>query len=131
MLHHVAVHYAEADVAIGVVHTHHLIAERETGRTLDDKLSAAAAALVVDFVERLRAGGQAIPRRPQDESRATRAPMPREKDLRVHWTDDARSSERLVHACDQTLLAIATIGGEDVGLVKIQLAAARAPLAQP
>jgi methionyl-tRNA formyltransferase len=109
------------DAGAIVTQTRIAIEAGETGRTLDDKLCGAAAALVLDFVARLRAG-ETLPRVTQDESRATRARMPRAEDLTVRWRDSARSIERLVRACDGGLLATATLGGERVGLVAVQLA---------
>ena len=97
------------------------IDEADTGGSLDDKLSRAAAALVLEFLTRLRAG-ERVPRVVQDESKVTRAPMPTAADLVVRWQDSARSIERLVRACDTTLLAKAIVLGEPVGLVNVQLA---------
>jgi methionyl-tRNA formyltransferase len=109
------------DAGAIVAQAHVAIAKRETGGSLDDKLSAAAAALVVDFVGRLRSG-ETIPRRKQDESAVTRAPLPREEDLAVSFEADARSIERLVRACDPTMLAKGALLGEPVGLVNVRLA---------
>lgn len=97
------------------------IANDETGGSLDDKLSAVAARLVVEFVGRLR-GAETVPRQQQDETHATSAHLPREKDLTIRWQDDARSIERLVRACDPMLLAMGTIAGKQVGIVNVQLA---------
>lgn len=108
------------DAGAIVVQSRVAIDADETGGSLDEKLSAAAAALVLDFVARLGAG-EAMPRVTQDESRVTRAPLPRAEDLTIRWQDSARSIERLVRACDPTLLATATLAGERVGIVNAQL----------
>lgn len=108
------------------------IDEDESGGSLDEKLSGAAATLVLDFVARLRAG-EAVPRLTQDEARVTHAPIPGDDDLTIRWQDSARSIERLVRACDPMLLATATLAGERVGIVNVELDAGddeeRAPLA--
>ncbi|MCC7208469.1 MAG: methionyl-tRNA formyltransferase [Anaerolineae bacterium] len=72
------------------------IDREETGETLHDKLAATGGALLLETLRRY-VGGEITPQ-PQDDSRATHAPMLTKEDGRIDWTQPARDIERLVRA---------------------------------
>lgn len=72
------------------------IDREETGETLHDKLAALGGAMLLETLRRY-VGGQITPQ-PQDETRATFAPMLKKEDGRIDWSQPARDVERLVCA---------------------------------
>jgi methionyl-tRNA formyltransferase len=72
------------------------ITDTDTARTLFDKLTAAAAALLRDVYPLLRAG--TAPRQPQDHTRASYFGGRRPEDGRIEWSASARAVFNLVRA---------------------------------
>lgn len=72
------------------------IDHQETGETLHDKLATLGGEMLRDTLHRYVSGE--IAPEPQDESRASYAPMLKKEDGQIDWTQPARDIERLVRA---------------------------------
>lgn len=72
------------------------IDREETGETLHDKLAALGGSMLLETLRRYVSGE--ISPQPQDESRATYAPMLKREDGRIDWTQSAHTVEQMVRA---------------------------------
>lgn len=82
----------------------------ESLRSLSVKLGVRAAPMAAALLDRLRDGDE-LAGEPQDESLATRAPMPTAWDLELRWSDPAASLERLVRAAFDAFEAVTSFRG--------------------
>jgi methionyl-tRNA formyltransferase len=70
------------------------ILPRENAGELEIRMSAAGAGLLVRSLEQI----QALPRRPQDHSRASLAPRLKKEQGKIDWTKEAAAIDRMVRA---------------------------------
>ena len=104
---------AERAVAIG---------DATTAQTLHDALAAAGAELIVATLGRIAAGDYPVPA-PQDESRATYAPLLSKEDGRVDWTQDAAQIARQVRALNPWPGVWTQAGGKRLKILAAAVAA--------
>jgi methionyl-tRNA formyltransferase len=81
----------------------------DTTGTLETRLAGIGCELLADTLRLI--ADEAAPRRPQDDARATRAPLVRKEDGVVDWSEPAASIERLVRACQPWPGAVTTVDG--------------------
>jgi methionyl-tRNA formyltransferase len=72
------------------------LAADETTASLAAKLSPVGARLLLETIEKLKAGS--LTAKPQSDEEASYAPMLKKEDGRIHWTETAESIERRVRA---------------------------------
>lgn len=72
------------------------IAPDETGQSLHDRLAVVGAELLIETLPGYLSG-EIVPQ-PQDDSRATHAPLLKKEDGHIDWTQSAEAIERMVRA---------------------------------
>ncbi len=92
------------------------ISKRDDAWSLADRLKRPGLELLVQCAERL-ARGEALDGAPQDEARATSAPLPTAEDLAVDWRGRAADVIALVRACGRRRGARALLGEREVEIV--------------
>ncbi|MGK7296678.1 MAG: methionyl-tRNA formyltransferase [Candidatus Wenzhouxiangella sp. M2_3B_020] len=97
----------------------------ETAGELHDRLAHIAGELLDDALERLEAGSLPAPV-PQDDARATHAPLIRKSDALLDWTQDADDLARQVRAYNPWPIAHGEIDGEPVRIYRASAADADA-----
>lgn len=93
------------------------IGSEETAGELHDRLAGISAGLLIDALDRLAAGELPAPQ-PQDESRATHAPLIRKSDARIDWRRDAAELARMVRAYNPWPVAHAEIQASKVRIFR-------------
>jgi methionyl-tRNA formyltransferase len=88
------------------------IGPEETAGELHDRLAALAAEALVDGLARLE-GGTLPAAQPQDEARATHAPLISKTDARIDWRRSAAEIDRMVRAYQPWPVAWGRLDGTD------------------
>lgn len=99
------------------------IGARETAGELHDRLAHMAADLLVDSLKRQSAGTLASPI-PQDDSRATYAPLIRKSDAAIDWRLDADTVARQVRAYNPWPVAFGEVAGTQLRIFNARARAA-------
>ena len=121
---------AGLDTGDMLMHADTAIGREETAAELHDRLSEMAAGLLIAALERLAAGTLPAPQ-PQDDSRATHAPLIRKSDAIMDWRLDARTLERQVRAYNPWPVAHGEIEGTPVRIFRARATDASAAGAAP
>jgi methionyl-tRNA formyltransferase len=95
------------------------ISEADTGGTLEEKLSVAGAALLLETLSLLERG--ALTPKPQDDSRATLAPRLKKEDALVDWNRPAQEIHCRVRAFDPWPVAFVNLDGAPLRIWKTRV----------
>jgi methionyl-tRNA formyltransferase len=98
------------------------ISDEDTGGTLEEKLSVAGAALLLETLSLLEQG--ALTPKPQDDSQATLAPRLKKEEARVDWNRPAREIHCRVRAFDPWPVAFVVLDGAPLRIWKTRVEAA-------
>jgi methionyl-tRNA formyltransferase len=96
------------------------IAPEDTAGTLGERLARKGARLLVETVRRIEAGS--APRVPQDNARATYAPLLRKENGAVDWSQPAAAVRNRIHGCNPAPGAFTTRQGQAVKLWRAEVA---------
>jgi methionyl-tRNA formyltransferase len=101
------------------------IAEDDTAGSLSARLAPLGAEALVEGLERIAAGTAAW--RPQDDARASRAPMLSRRDGIIDFAEPARAVRDRIRGVDPWPAAVAVLGADQVKLHGASLAAGTGP----
>jgi methionyl-tRNA formyltransferase len=92
------------------------IGDEETCETLHDRLASLGARLLLETLEKMKAGN--IRPLPQDHSKATYAPPLKKEDGNIHWEKEAREIDRQVRAFNPWPGAFTKLGDQLLKIYK-------------